>query len=158
MILDMGVIYFFPPLLSRFQFVLSWWKRMKNKEKEEWEKCGRDFNSLALYYVNYYERYLILMMSILWLIVVIWKLHRAFDRDSLSFLTPTHFVHQNKKKKKIKEFSQLTFMTVIAYHPSFLYLSCLASTLMHALHIKRVGSNDYYNWISLSDFIFRTVA
>lgn len=38
---------------------------MMIKKRKRDEKCGRDFNSLALYYVNYDERYLILMMSIL---------------------------------------------------------------------------------------------
>ena len=78
-------------------------KRKKMRDCEN-EKCGRDFNSLALYYVNYDERYLILMMSILWLIVVIRKLHRAFDRDSRS---PTLAFAQKKQIKKFSDFNSL---------------------------------------------------
>lgn len=78
-----------------------------DKKRKRDEKCGRDFNSLALYYVNYDERYLILMMSILWLIVVIRKLHRAFDRDSRS-PTLAFALHSTKK----------VFLTLIRFYDS----------------------------------------
>jgi hypothetical protein len=60
LIMDMGVRRSFPPPPSRFQFVLRTTKDEKKKKKNE-KKCERDFNSLALYYANYDERYLISM-------------------------------------------------------------------------------------------------